>query len=76
MIRNKYKGINGITTIPIVMDGKEIGNVVLDCAYREMKFHIDVDSAEYKKFMDAFNKTGIDGFAIVVREDDHNEKIH
>lgn len=68
MIRSKYKGINSITTMPITMDGKEIGSVMLDCAYREMKFHIDVDSIEYKKFMEAFNNTGVSGFTIAIKE--------
>lgn len=67
MVRNKYKGIDTITTVPIIVDNMIIGNLQLDCAYREARFHMSVDSVMYKKFMEAFNKTGMSGFALTIR---------
>lgn len=75
MIRNKYKGIDAITTLPLIVDGKKLGSVVIDAAYREAKFHMDVNSEEYKQFMAMFNKVGLDGFAITYNTGGNNEEV-
>lgn len=75
MIRNKYKNINAINTLQIIINGKKIGNAVIDMAYREVRFHTDVDSDEYIQFMAAFNKVGLDGFAITYNTGGCNEEI-
>lgn len=75
MIKNKYKNINAINTLPIIVNGKKIGNAVIDVAYREVRFHTDVDSDGYKQFMAAFNKVGLDGFAITYNTGGCNEEI-
>lgn len=75
MIRNKYKNINAINTLPVIVNGKKIGNAMVDIAYREIRFHIDVDSDGHKQFMAAFNKVGLDGFAITYNTGGCNEEI-
>ena len=61
MVRNKYKGIDNITSVPI------IGQFQVDCAYREARFHMSLGSDMYKRFMEAFNKIGMSGFALTIR---------
>lgn len=75
MIRNKYKNINAINTLPIIINGKKIGNAMIDMAYREVRFYTDVDGDEYMQFMAAFNKVGLDGFAITYNIGGCNEEI-
>ena len=67
MVRNKYKGIDNITSVPIIVDNMIIGQFQVDCAYREARFHMSRRSDMYKRFMEAFNKIGMSGFALTIR---------
>ena len=67
MVRNKYKGIDNITSVPTIVDNMIIGQFQVDCAYREARFHMSLGSDMYKRFMEAFNKIGMSGFALTIR---------